>query len=109
MFGKKKKIETCCCAGNCNAESMKTAREMKKTGARVKILGSGCAKCNKLEANTKAAMETLGLVPEIEHITDFLQIASYGVMTTPALVIDEKVVSLGKVLTVDELKNLLCK
>lgn len=106
MFGRKKKTETCCCTGNCSTESMKAAEEMKKTGARVKILGSGCAKCNELEANAKSAMETLGLIPEIEHVTDFIQIASYGVMTTPALVIDGKVVSLGKVLTVDELKDL---
>ena len=46
---------------------------------------------------------------DIDHVTDFVQIASYGVMTTPALVIDGKVVSLGKVLSVDEVKELLIK
>ena len=45
--------------------------------------------------------------PDIEHVTDFIQIASYGVMTTPALVVDGKVVSLGKVLSVEEIKELL--
>lgn len=106
MFGRKKKTESCCCAGICSTETRKAVEEMKKTGARVKILGSGCAKCNELEANTRAAMEALGLFAEVEHVTDFVQIASYGVMTTPALVIDGKVVSLGKVPTVDALKDL---
>lgn len=46
---------------------------------------------------------------DIDHVTDFVQIASYGVMTTPALVIDGKVISLGKVLSVDEVKELLMK
>ncbi len=106
LFGKKKNTENGCCGGNCNVETIATAENLKATGARVKILGAGCAKCNELEAATKAAMEQLGIEAEIDHITDFVQIASYGVMTTPALVIDGKVVSLGKVLSVDEVKKL---
>lgn len=75
----------------------------------VKVLGSGCAKCNQLEAATKDAMEKLGIEAEIDHVTDYLQIASYGVMSTPALVVDGKVVSYGKVLKVDEVVKLLKK
>lgn len=107
LFGKNKKRENCCCGGNCNEETMTAAEKSKATGARIKILGSGCAKCNNLEANTNEAMKQLGMQADIEHITDFVQIASYGVMTTPALVIDGKVVSLGKVLSVEEIKEYL--
>ena len=73
----------------------------------IKILGSGCAKCNALEAATVAAIKELGLEAAIEHVTDFAKIAQYGVMQTPALVVDEKVKSFGRVLSKDEVKNLL--
>lgn len=73
----------------------------------IKILGGGCAKCNQLEANTKEALETLGMDTTMEHITDFTQIATYGVMSTPALVVDGKVVSYGKVLKSDEIVKIL--
>ena len=73
----------------------------------MKVLGSGCAKCHELEANTKLALKQLGMEVEIEHITDFAQIAAYGVMRTPALVIDEKVVAFGRVLKVEEVVVLL--
>ena len=111
LFGKKNKNETtsACCGGNCNAESMAKAEIAKTEGAGVKVLGSGCAKCNQLEAATKAALEQLGLNTTIEHVTDFTQIAAYGVMTTPALVIDGKVVSYGKVLKTEEVVKILQK
>ena len=70
----------------------------------VKVLGSGCAKCNALEEATRAALVELGMDITIDHVTDFTQIAAYGVMTTPALVVDGKVVSYGKVLEKDEAK-----
>ena len=79
------------------------------TEASVKVLGSGCAKCNELEKNVKSALEQLGMDTAIEHVTDFNVIAAYGVMTTPALVVDGKVVSYGKVLKVDEAVKLLQK
>lgn len=75
----------------------------------VKVLGSGCAKCNELEANVRTALEQLGRNPAIEHVTDFHRIAEFGVMTTPALVVDGKVVSYGKVLKVEEVVALLQK
>ena len=82
-FGKKKEeTSSCCCGGNCDTESMAKAESAKVEGASVKILGSGCAKCNQLEEATKVALEQLGMVTEIDHITDFSQIAAYGVMTT---------------------------
>lgn len=73
----------------------------------VKVLGSGCAKCNQLEAATKEALKQLGMDTTIQHVTDFAEIAAYGVMTTPALVVDGKVLSYGKVLKVEEVVELL--
>ena len=97
LFGKRKK--TCCC-GCGGAEEEKETR-------RVKVLGSGCARCNELEAAVKAALEELGIEPLVGHVTDPARIAAYGVMSTPALVVDEKVVSFGRVLKKDEVKPLL--
>lgn len=77
--------------------------------ALVKILGSGCAKCNQLEANTVEALKQLNLDTTVEHIKDFSQIASYGVMTTPAIVFKHKVIAYGKVLKPDEIVALLKK
>mgnify|MGYP000955823987 CR=1 FL=1 len=105
-FGKKKE-EPCCCGGNCDAETMAKAENAKSEGAGIKVLGSGCAKCNQLEAAVKAALEQLGMDTAVDHVTDFSQIAAYGVMTTPALVVDGKVVSYGKVLKAEEVVKIL--
>jgi small redox-active disulfide protein 2 len=101
LIGKKKEDKGCCCGGDCDAKTMEEAKQAKTTGSSVKILGVGCAKCHALEANTKAALEQLGMDTTIDHVTDFTKIAAYGVMTTPALVVDGKVVSYGKVLKYD--------
>lgn len=73
----------------------------------VKVLGSGCASCNLLEEHTRQALQELGMDTSIEHVTDFAVIAAFGVMTTPALVVDGKVLSSGKVLAKDEVLSLL--
>lgn len=88
---------------------MQLAESVKNKGAGIKVLGSGCAKCNQLEAATKEALSELGMDTTIDHVTDFAQIAAYGVMTTPALVVEGKVVSYGKVLKKDEVISLLQK
>ena len=80
-----------------------------KANESVKVLGGGCAKCNQLEAATKAALEELGMDNGIEHVRDFAAIAAYGVMSTPALVVDGKVVSYGKALTKEEVLGILRK
>ncbi|MFB0920039.1 MAG: thioredoxin family protein [Oscillospiraceae bacterium] len=105
---KKEDTKSCCC-GSCDIESMAKAEHAKTDGARVKVLGSGCAKCNQLEAATKEALLKLGMDTAIDHVTDFSQIAAYGVMTTPALVVDGKVVSFGKVLKTEEVVKILQK
>lgn len=112
LFGTRKKKEetsSCCCGGNCDGESMEKAEKAKVEGASVKVLGSGCAKCNQLEAAVKEALAQLGMDTTIDHVTDFSQIAAYGVMTTPALVVDGKVVSYGKVLKTEEVVRILQK
>lgn len=73
----------------------------------IKVLGTGCSKCSKLEENTKKAIEELKIDASIEKVTDFKKIIKYGVMQTPALVIDDKVVAAGKVLSVEEIKKFL--
>ena len=73
--------------------------------AAVKVLGSGCDKCRALEKAAIEALQELGQEPRVQHITGFAEIAQYGVMQTPALVVDGKVVSYGKVLTKDEEKK----
>lgn len=105
-FRKKEEKKACCCISNCTPETMKKA-ETAKTESGIKILGSGCSKCIELENATRTAVSELGLNLEIAHVTDFLQIASYGVMSTPALVLNGRVVSYGKVLSVEEVKTIL--
>lgn len=114
LFGLGKKKEEaketgCCCGGSCNAETLLQAENAKKEGNSVKVLGSGCAKCNELETNAREALAALKMETEIDHVTDFTQIAAYGVMSTPALVVDGRVVSFGKVLKKDEIIEILKK
>ncbi len=63
----------------------------------VKILGSGCANCRRLAALTEQALSELGLDAEVVEVTDYAQIAAYGVMSTPALVVGEQVVTAGRI------------
>jgi small redox-active disulfide protein 2 len=108
LFSKKKKNQesaSCTCKSNCSTEWNHT--EPKDEG--IKILGSGCTKCRQLEAATKAALQQLGIDRAVGHVTDFSEIAAYGVMATPALVVDGKVVSCGRVLKAGEIVPILQK
>lgn len=75
----------------------------------IKILGTGCKKCVALTDNTRAALANLGREAEIVKVTDIAEIAAMGVMSTPALAIDDQVVSMGKVLSPAEVEALLKK
>lgn len=75
--------------------------------ARIKVLGSGCSKCNELEKNTKEVLKDLNIDEEVGHIKDFKEIMKYGVMTTPALLVDEKILVRGRVPNIKELKELI--
>ncbi len=74
---------------------------------KIQILGTGCAKCEKLANNAKQAAENLGLDYEIEKVTDLNKIMSFGVMTTPGLVVDGKVLVTGKVLAPDVIEKMI--
>ena len=73
----------------------------------IKVLGPGCPKCNKLEQVTRDAVAEAGIEATVTKVDDILEIMAYGVMTTPALVIDEKVVMKGRVPSVREITKML--
>jgi small redox-active disulfide protein 2 len=83
---------------------MKSQIEIMK---KLQILGTGCAKCNALMMATEKAAQTLGLQYELEKVTDLNRIMSFGVMMTPALVVDGQVKVSGKVPSVDAIKAML--
>ncbi|GAA3865174.1 thioredoxin family protein [Tessaracoccus defluvii] len=74
---------------------------------KIKVLGPGCKNCINLEKNTRAALAELGMEADVEKVTDYGEIAGYGVMKTPGLVIDEEVVLSGKVASAAEVADLL--
>ena len=122
-FGKKKEEETksCCCGSESKAEETAgccCGSEPKAEGACccgapvegiccVKVLGAGCKSCHELYENTKAAVSALGLKVEVEYITDMEKIMAYGVMSMPAIVVNDQVVSMGKVLKAADVEKLL--
>lgn len=73
----------------------------------IKVLGAGCASCHTLEDRTNEALTQLGADGTVEMVTDYIQIAGYGVMSTPALVVDDRVVFSGRVPKVAELMTIL--
>lgn len=75
----------------------------------IKVLGSGCSNCKKLLENTKQAANHLGLAVEVEYVTDMKKIMSYGAMSMPALVINDKIASQGKVLKMADAEKILEK
>ena len=82
-------------------------KNLKITEMEIKVLGTGCARCKSLESSTKQAAEELGLNATIEKVEDIQKIMEYGIMSTPGLVINEKVVLSGQVPKIDELKKIL--
>jgi small redox-active disulfide protein 2 len=76
---------------------------------KIEILGVGCPKCKQLTANAETAVKELNIQAEIGKITDIAKMTAYGVMMTPALVINGVVKSVGKVASVDEIKKMIAK
>ena len=128
FFKKKeeKKTPACCCGGSepkveesagCCCGSAPKAGETTSCccGAPVegicciKVLGAGCKSCHEQYENAKAAVKTMGLDIEVEYITDMEKVMGYGVMSMPAIVVNEKVVSMGKVLKATDVEKLLHK
>ena len=75
----------------------------------IKVLGTGCSKCTTLYDNVMSAVAELGIDATVEKKQDIMKIMEYNVMSIPALVVDGSVLSTGKVLTIEEVKKLLCK
>ena len=102
-FGKKKEEEkkapSCSCNCGCSADSL----------CCIKVLGAGCKSCHEQYENAKTAVKTMGLPVDVEYITDMQKVMEYGVMSMPALVVNEKVVSMGKVLKAADVEKLLHK
>ncbi|HPB31965.1 MAG TPA: thioredoxin family protein [Candidatus Sumerlaeota bacterium] len=74
---------------------------------KIQILGTGCPKCKKLQENAEAAVRELGVACEFEKVTDINDIIAFGVMMTPALVVDGEVKAVGKLLSVEDIKQIL--
>lgn len=74
---------------------------------KIHVLGTGCPKCKQLTENAEEAVRALGADYEVEKVTDITKIVEFGVMSTPALVVDGKVVVVGKLASVDEIKKFL--
>ena len=123
-FGKKKaeekKAAACCCSSEnnsaesaCCGGSESGAAESTCCGAPVegvcciKILGAGCKSCHEQYENAKSAVKAIGLNVEVEYITDMKKVMEYGVMSMPAIVVNDKVVSMGKVLKTADVEKLL--
>lgn len=112
-FGKKKeekKAPACCCKPVSGAEKAPAAECCGAPVAGiccVKVLGAGCKSCHTFYENTQAAVRSVGLAVEVEYVTDMKKIMEYGVMSMPALVVNEQVVSMGKVLKAADVEKLL--
>ncbi len=74
---------------------------------KIKVFGSGCANCKRLEETARKAVETLGIEAEIEKITDYAEIMKYPILSTPGLVINEKLVSAGRIPSEKEITDWL--
>lgn len=116
-FGKKKEeknASACACTcGRQTSEAREIANdccpEAKDGICCIKVLGAGCKSCHELYENAKEAVKEMGLSVEVEYITDMQKVMEYGVMSMPAVVVNEKVVSTGKVLKVADVEKLLRK
>ena len=108
LFGKKKeeKKETGC--GVPDARSV-CCGDITEGICCIKVLGSGCKNCHTLYENTQEAVKSAGIDVDVEYITDLQKVMEYGVMSMPALVINDQVVSIGKVLRAEEIERLIMK
>lgn len=105
------KEEGCCCGGQA-ADTEIPACDCADAGEgiqSIKVLGAGCKSCHEMYENTKAALKTAGIDIEVKYITDMEKVMGYGVMSMPGLVVNEKVVSMGKVLKPADVEKLLHK
>lgn len=101
---KKEETKSCCCGGNTAAlETNSVLGEITS----IKVLGAGCKSCHQMYENTKQAVQNAGLDIEVEYITDMEKVVQYGAMSMPVLVVNEKIVSVGKVLKPKEVEKII--
>ena len=98
---------SCCCSEETTASEERCCGEPVNGICCIKILGAGCKSCHEQYENAKAAVKAMGLDLEVEYITDMEKVMAYGVMSMPAIVVNEKVVSMGKVLKAADVEKLL--
>ena len=98
---------SCCCSAENTDSAECCCGEPVKGICCVKVLGAGCKSCHEQYENAKAAVKAMGLDLEVEYITDMEKVMTYGVMSMPAIVVNEKVVSMGKVLKAADVEKLL--
>ena len=96
----------CCCGSESKAERTCCGAAVEGICC-IKVLGAGCKSCHEQYENAKAAVAALGLKIEVEYITDMEKVMAYGVMSMPAIVVNEQVVSMGKVLKAADVEKLL--
>lgn len=110
-FGKKKEEEKkmSCCCGTGEAETTFVNTAVNGEISSIKVLGAGCKSCHDQYQNVINAVVEMGIATNVEYITDMEKIMSYGVMSMPAIVVNEKVVSMGKVLKTTDVMKLLRK
>ena len=104
------KEESGCCCGSNSADAATENCCCSGAGdplVSIKVLGAGCKSCHEMYENTKEAVKNAGLSVEVEYITDMEKVMGYGVMSMPGLVVNEKVVSMGKVLKAADVEKLL--
>lgn len=115
-FGKKKSEEKKAPACKCTCSASEAGKitndrcsEDKNGICCIKVLGAGCRSCREQYEYAKEAVKKMGLSAEVEYITDMQKVMKYGVMSMPAIVVNEKVVAMGKVLKANEVAALLQK
>lgn len=115
-FGKKKEeTEKPVCSCSCDCQTTETesstccCSNSGEAACSIKVLGSGCKNCHDLYENTQEAVKNIGFDAQVEYVTDMQKVMEYGVMSMPGLVVNEKVVSMGRVLKTADIEKLLHK
>lgn len=103
------KEESCCCGGEASDTESCACVDASAGVQNIKVLGSGCKSCHEMYENAKKAVKAAGIDVEVEYVTDMEKVMTYGIMSMPGLVVNEKVVSAGKVLKSVDIEKLLHK
>ena len=110
LFKKKTDQPACHCAGSGETdEALERKIDTADRKLTIKVLGAGCKSCHQQYENVKEAVTALGTDADVQYITDMVQVSAYGVMKLPAIVIDEQIVSSGKIVKTSGIVDMLRK